>query len=175
MAATDEDLQKLGKPPVYRGKDDEWSRWSFVMKSCMSLLSTHVPASQGTATSPDMSSSHRSRDSGQETLPRLGDEREGTSAGSDQRNHRHERSIGMASVDHEMRSKHSAASTESPENDPQCEDLSSELTACEIALDEWQENTRRWQSISGDRFNVLMKKALFLDKPPSLVRVPLQM
>ena len=51
----------------------------------------------------------------------------------------------------------------------------SELTAYEIALDEWQENIRKWESISGDRFNVSMKKALFLDKAPSSVRVPLQM
>ena len=51
----------------------------------------------------------------------------------------------------------------------------SELTACEIALDEWQEKIRKWESISGDRFNVSMKNALFLDKAPSSVRVPLQM
>ena len=51
----------------------------------------------------------------------------------------------------------------------------SELTAYEIALDEWQENIRKWESISGDRFNVSMKKALFLDKAPMNVRVPLQM
>ena len=40
----------------------------------------------------------------------------------------------------------------------------SELTACEIALDEWQENLRKWESISGDRFNASMKKAVLLDK-----------
>ena len=51
----------------------------------------------------------------------------------------------------------------------------SELTAYEIALDEWQENIRKWKSISGDRFNVSMKKAIFLDKAPSTVRIPLQM
>ena len=51
----------------------------------------------------------------------------------------------------------------------------SELTAYEIALDEWQENIRKWESISGDRFNASMKKALFLDKAPTNVRVPLQM
>ena len=33
----------------------------------------------------------------------------------------------------------------------------SELTACEIALDEWHENIRKWESISGDLFNVSMK------------------
>ena len=63
-------------------------------------------------------------DSSQETLPRLGDERERTSTGSDQRNHRHERSIGMASVDHDIRAKHSAESTESHERNPQCKDNS---------------------------------------------------
>ena len=51
----------------------------------------------------------------------------------------------------------------------------SELTAYQIALDEWQENIRKWKSISGDRFNVSMKNALFLDKSPTNVRVPLQM
>ena len=51
----------------------------------------------------------------------------------------------------------------------------SELTACEIALDDWQENICKWESISGDRFNVSMKNALFLDKSPSSVRVPLRM
>ena len=51
----------------------------------------------------------------------------------------------------------------------------SEITAYEIALDEWQENIRKWESISGDRFNVSMKKTFFLDKAPSTVRIPLQM
>ena len=59
MAVTDEDLQKLGKPPIYSGKEDEWNEWSFVMKSYVSLLSTHVPAlltgAENPATSPDMS------------------------------------------------------------------------------------------------------------------------
>ena len=55
------------------------------MKSHVSLLSTHVPAllvgAEDTSTSPDMSmiriespSHRRGRDSGQETLPRFGDE-----------------------------------------------------------------------------------------------------
>ena len=59
MAATDELLQKLGKPPIFSGKEDDWSEWGFVMKSYMSLLSTHVPAlltgAKNPATSPDMS------------------------------------------------------------------------------------------------------------------------
>ena len=42
-------------------------------------------------------------------------------------------------------------------------------------MGEWQESIRKWKSISGDHFNVSMKKALFLDKAPSTVRVPLQM
>ena len=50
----------------------------------------------------------------------------------------------------------------------------SDLTAYEIALDEWQENIRKWESISGDRLNVSVKNALFIDKAPSSVRVPLQ-
>ena len=50
--------------------------------------------------------------------------------------------------------------------------FASELTANEIALDEWQENIREWES---SRFNVSMKKALFLDHARSSVRVPLQM
>ena len=63
--------------------------------------------------------SHRGwSDSSQETLPRLGDEREKTSTGSDQRNDRHERSIGMASADYEIRAKHSAESTKSHERNP---------------------------------------------------------
>ena len=73
----------------------------------------------------DESHSHRGcGDSSQETFPRLGDGRERTSTGSDQWNHRHERSIGMASVDHEIRAKHSAESTKSHERSPQCKDLS---------------------------------------------------
>ena len=51
----------------------------------------------------------------------------------------------------------------------------SELTAYEIALDECQENIRKWESISGDRFNVSMKKAIFLDKALPTVPIPLQM
>ena len=51
----------------------------------------------------------------------------------------------------------------------------SELTAYEIALGEWQENIRKWETISGNLFNESMKKAIFLDKAPSIVRIPLQM
>ena len=44
MAATDEELQKLGKPPVHNGKEDVWRERSFVMRSYVSLLSGDVPA-----------------------------------------------------------------------------------------------------------------------------------
>ena len=136
MAATDEELQKLGERPIYSGKEeDELSEWSFVMRSYVSLLSTHVPAllagAEDTARSTDMSMTRFratltevAATAAKKLLPRLGDEREGTSVGSDQRSHRHERSVGMASVDHEIRSEHSAASTKSHERNPQCEDLS---------------------------------------------------
>ena len=93
------------------------------MESYVSLLSTHVPAllaGEGAAPSPDMgvtriraALTEDGATAANETLPCLGDEREGTSVGSDQRNHRYERSIGMASVGHEVRSKRSTASTES--------------------------------------------------------------
>ena len=138
----------------------------------MSLLSTHVPASltgaEDIATSPDMSVTRirgTLTEDGATILPRLGDEREGTSVGSRQRNQRHERSVGMASVDHVIRSKNSAVSAKSHERNPQnVKTFLSELTACEIALDESQENIRKWESTSGDRFNVSMKKVVFLDK-----------
>ena len=51
----------------------------------------------------------------------------------------------------------------------------SELTIYEIVLDERQENIHKWDSISGDRFNASMKKAILLDKVSSSKRVPLQM
>ena len=28
-AASDDELQKLGKPPIYSGKENEWHEWSF--------------------------------------------------------------------------------------------------------------------------------------------------
>ena len=58
MAATDGELQKLDKPPIYNGKEDDWNEWSFVMRSYLSLLSVHIPAllaSAEDATNQDMS------------------------------------------------------------------------------------------------------------------------
>ena len=47
-------------------------------------------------------------------------------------------------------------------------------------LDEWGENIRKWETISGDLLNESMKKTIFLDpssltKHLSIVRIPLQM
>ena len=39
-----------------------------------------------------------------------------------------------------------------------------ELTVCEITLDEWRVNMRKWESIPGDRFNVSMQKVHSFDK-----------
>ena len=89
MAVTDEDLQKLGKPPIYSGKEDEWNEWSFVMKSYVSLLSTHVPAlltgAENPVASPDMSIAtiratltEDGVTAAKKLFPRLGDECERT-------------------------------------------------------------------------------------------------
>ena len=41
MSATDEELQKLGKPSIYSGKEEDvWNEWSVAMRSYVSLLST---------------------------------------------------------------------------------------------------------------------------------------
>ena len=54
------ELQKLGRPPIYSGKEDEWNEWSFVMRSHVSFLSVHIAALLTGAehpTIPDMSMS----------------------------------------------------------------------------------------------------------------------
>ncbi|CAK0803384.1 unnamed protein product [Prorocentrum cordatum] len=43
------------------------------------------------------------------------------------------------------------------------------------ALSEWEETVRKWETISGDRFNASMKKALFIDKAPKSVKTLLRM
>ena len=86
----DEHLRKLGKPPIYSGKEDEWSEWSFVIEElCVSSVcarSSTVDRCREPSDEPrhehcgDQSHSRRGwGDSSQETLPRLGDERERTS------------------------------------------------------------------------------------------------
>ena len=186
MAATDEDLQKLGKPPIYSGKEDEWNEWSFVMKSYMSLLSTHVPAlltgAENPVTSPDMSIA---------TIRATLTEDGVTAAKKlfhvlvmNVRGPALAVIRGITDMNGALAWR-ALITRYAPNTAPRVQSLMSailnaktfpsELTAYEIALDEWQENIRKWESISGDRFNVSMKKALFLDKTPSSVRVPLQM
>ena len=53
MTAADEGVQKVGKPPVFNGKEDEWSEWCFVMKCHVSLLSALVFALLADAEAPD--------------------------------------------------------------------------------------------------------------------------
>ena len=56
MAGTDDELQKLGRRPIYSGKEDEWNEWSFVMRNYVSLLSIQIAALLAEAedpTSPD--------------------------------------------------------------------------------------------------------------------------
>ena len=84
---------------IFSGKEDEWSEWSFVTKSNVSLLSTHVPAllTSDTATSQDASMTATAAKKFFHVLvmnvrvPAL----------AMIRGIKRERSIGMASVDHE--------------------------------------------------------------------------
>ena len=132
VAATDDELQKLGRPPIYSGTEDEWNEWSFVMRKYVSLLSAHIPALRAGAedtASPDMSMA-RIKDA-------LADDGIATSqklfhvlvmnvrgsSDSDQRDHRYEWSIGVACTDHEIRAKYSVTTTKSHERNPQREDL----------------------------------------------------
>ena len=186
MAVTDEDLQKLGKPPIYSGKEDEWNEWSFVMKSYVSLLSTHVPAllagAENPAASPDMSIA---------TIRATLTEDGVTAAKKlfhvlvmNVRGPALAVIRGITDMNGALAWR-ALITRYAPNTAPRVQSLMSailnaktfpsELTAYEIALDEWQENIRKWESISGDRFNASMKKALFLDKAPTNVRVPLQM
>ena len=50
----------------------------------------------------------------------------------------------------------------------------SELTACETALGGWHKNIRKWERISENLFSESMKKAIFLDKAPSEMRILFQ-
>ena len=186
MAVTDEDLQKLGKPPMYSGKEDEWNEWSFVMKSYVSLLSTHVPAlltgAENPVASPDMSIA---------TIRATLTEDGVTAAKKlfhvlvmNVRGPALAVIRGITDMNGALAWR-ALITRYAPNTAPRVQSLMSailnaktfpsELTAYEIALDEWQENIRKFESISGDRFNVSMKKALFLDKAPMNVRVPLQM
>ena len=186
MAATDYDeLQKLGRPPNYNGKEDEWDEWSFVMRGYVSLLSVHMPALLAGAedtTSPDMSMARI-----RATLT------EGGAAAAQKLFHVLVMNVrgpalavirGITDMNGALAWR-ALITRYAPKTAPRVQSLMSailnvkpfpsELTAYEIALDEWQENIRKWESIWGDRFNVSMKKTIFLDKSPSTVRIPLQM
>ena len=183
MAATDDELQNLGKPPIYSGMENEWSEWSFVMRSNVSLLSVHVPAllaGAEDATSPDMSM----------TRIRTTFTEDGVTAAKKLFHVLVMNVRGPAlAVIRGIEDMNGALAWRAlitrfaPNRAPRVQSLMSailnvktfpsELTAYEIALDEWQEIIRKWESISGDRFNVSMKKAIFLDKAPS--SAPLQM
>ena len=186
MAVTDEDLQKLGKPPIYSGKEDEWNEWSFVMKSYVSLLSTHVPALLTGAENP-VASPNMSIATIRATLTE-----DGVTAAKklfhvlvmNVRGPALAVIRGITDMNGALAWR-ALITRYAPNTAPRVQSLMSailnaktfpsELTAYEIALDEWQENIRKWESISGDHFNVSMKTALFLDKAPTNVRVPLQM
>ena len=186
MEVTDEDLQKLGKPPIYSGKEDEWNEWSFVMKSYLSLLSTHVPAlltsAENPTESPDMSiATIRATltEDGVTTAEKLFHVLVMNVRGPALAVIRGITDMNGALAWRALITRYA------PNTAPRIQSLMSailnaktfpsELTAYEIALDEWQENIHKWESISGGRFNVSMVKALFLDKSPTNVRVLLQM
>ena len=49
-----------------------------------------------------------------------------------------------------------------------------DLTLYETKLAEWEDNIRKWETLSGDTFNESMKKALYVDKAPMTVNTLLQ-
>ena len=141
------------------------------------LLSAHVPALLTGAENPATSQDKRRKGTratltedgttaAKKLFPNRAMNERGPAIGSDQRKHRQERSIGMASVDHEIRAKHSAESTESHEHNHQCKDLSLRAHSLRDRTGRMaREHSQVGIEISGDLFNVSMKKALFLDVP----------
>ena len=185
MAATDDELQKLGRPPIYSGKEYEWNEWSFVMRNYVSLLSAHIPAllagAEDTA-SPDMSMAKIKdtlADDGLTPAQKLFHVLVMNVRGPALTVIRGITDINGALTWRALTTRYA------PNTAPRAPSLMSailnvkafpsELTAYEIALDEWRENIHKWESISGNLFNESMKKAIFLDKAPSIVRTPLQM
>ena len=61
------------------------------------------------------------------------------------------------------------------ERNPQCKDLSLRAHSVRDRTGRMAGEHSQVGTISGDRFNASMKKALLLDKAPTNVRVPLQM
>ena len=166
MAATDDELQKLGKPPIYSGEVDEWNEWSFVMRNYVSLVSVHVPAllaGAENATSPDKSMTRI-----RATLT------DGGFAATKKLFHVLVMNVrgpalavirGIADMNGALAWR-ALLTRYAPNTAPRVQCLMSatlnvrtfpsELTGHEIALDGWQENIRKWESISGDRCNVSM-------------------
>ena len=187
MAVTDEDLQKLGKPPIYSGKEDEWNEWSFVMKSYVSLLSTHVPAlltgAENPATSPDMSIA---------TIRATLTEDGVTAAKKlfhvlvmNVRGPALAVIRGITDMNGALAWR-ALITRYAPNTAPRVQSLMSAiLNAKTFSLRAHSVRDRHWTNgkrtfASGNRSletvsNASMKKALFLDKAPTNVRVPLQM
>ena len=170
MAVTDDELQKLDKPPIHSGKEDERSEWSFVMRSNVSLLSAHVPALLAGAedtSSPDMSMARI-----RATLTE-----EGATAAKklfhvlvmNVRGPALAVIRGITDMNGALAWR-ALITRYAPNTAPKVESLMSailnvktfpsELTAYEIALDEWQENIRKWASISGDNKRVNEESSL---------------
>ena len=183
MAATDDKLQKLDRPPIYNGKEDEWNEWSLVMRSYLSLLSIHIAALVAEAedpTNPDMSMSRI------KTILTDG------VAAAQKLFHVLVMNVrgpaltvirGITEMNGALAWR-ALVKRFAPNTKPQIQSLMneiinvrtfpSELTEYEIALDEWQKNIRKWETISGDLFNESMKKTIFLDKAPLSVRISFQ-
>ena len=192
MAVTDDELQKLCKPPIFYGKDDEWNEWSFAMRSYVSLLSTHVPALLAGAedsTNPDMSMTRirtTLTDEGVAAAQKLLHVLVMNVRGPALAVIRGITEMNGALAWRALITRYALNTA------PRVQSLMSailnvklfpsELTAYEIALEEWQENIRKWESISGDRFFASMKKAFVrihlqmqsLDTFEAMTAVPLQ-
>ena len=180
MAAIDDKLQKLDRPPIYDGKKDEWNEWSFVMSCYLSLLSPHIAALVAEAedpTNPDMSMSRIKTiltdgvAAAQKLFHVLVMNVRGPAL-----------TVIKGSTDmNGALAWRALVKRYAPNTKPQIQSLMneiinvrtfpSELTEYEIALDEWQKNIRKWETISGDLLNESMKKTIFLDKAPLSVRI----
>ena len=58
MAVNDEDVLRLSKPPSFTGKEEDWTEWSFVMRSYLMVqadeMASLLEAAEATA-EPDVS------------------------------------------------------------------------------------------------------------------------
>ena len=142
----------------YSGKEDEWNEWSFVMRSYVSLLSVHVPAllaGAEDATSPDMSMTRiraTLTDDGVAAAKKLFHVLVMNARGPALAVIRGITDMNGALAWRALITRYA------PNTAPRVQSLisailhvktfPSELTAHEIALDEWQENIRKWETIS---------------------------